>query len=142
MTAQQEENAVKEAGRVLALPCGSACCVSAKVRSFDLGEDAVRPTFGKAGQPGEETELLLQEFAGKISKAPRINKHAAYDECGLAVTSGWIAKLAKFFGFVDATDLQQRHSKKAMTTVWWPWGPPPTQDAFVRIGNCKFLERR
>ena len=102
----------------LALPCGSACCVSAKVRSFDLGEDAVRPTFGKAGQPGEETELLLQEFAGKISKAPSINKHAAYDEYGLAVTSGWSAKLAKFFSFVDATDLQQRLSKRP----WPPYG--------------------
>ena len=60
----------------------------------------------------------------------------------MAVTSGWIAKLAKFFGFVDATDLQLRLSKKAVATVWWPWDPPPTHDAFVRIGNCKFLERR
>ena len=54
MTAQQEENAVKEAGGVHALPCGSACRVSARARSFDLGEDAVRPSFGKVGQPGEK----------------------------------------------------------------------------------------
>lgn len=82
------------------------------VRSFDLGEDAIQPSFERVGQPGEEIELWLQEFAGKVSKPPSINKQADYDENGLVVSLGWIAKLAKFFGFVEATDLQQRLSKK------------------------------
>lgn len=82
------------------------------VRSFDLGEDAIQPSFDEVGQPGEKIELWLQEFADKVSKPPSINRQAAYDENGLVVSLGWIAKMAKFFGFVDATDLKQRLSKK------------------------------
>ena len=82
------------------------------VRSFDLGENATQPSFERVGQPGKKIELWLQEFAGKVSKPPIINKQAAYDENGLVVSLGWIAKLAKLFGFVEATDLQQHLSKK------------------------------
>ena len=91
MTAQQTENTVKEADRVLAFPFGSACCIPAKIRTLDLGKDAVQSSVGRVGQPGEEIELQLQEFVGKVGKSPIIDKQAANDEDGLVVLPGWTA---------------------------------------------------
>ena len=91
MTAQQTEYTVKEADRVLAFPCGSACCIPAKIRTLDLGKDAVQSSVGRVGQPGEEIELQLQEFVGKVGKSPIIDKQAANDGDGLVVLPGWTA---------------------------------------------------
>lgn len=92
MSTKQTENAVQEADRVISLPCSSACHISAKFRSFDLGKDAVQMVVGRIGQLGEELELQIQELAGKVSKFLSIDEQAAYDEDRLVVFSRWIAK--------------------------------------------------
>ena len=82
--------------------------------------------------------LQLQEFAGKVDKAPSIDKQATYDEDGLVIRPGWIAK---FSGVVDETDLQRRLSEKAMATMRWSGDPPPARETRVGTGNRKFLRK-
>ena len=141
ISAKQTENVVQEANRVTFLICVSARRISSKIRSFDLGKDAIQVVGRRVEQSGEEFELQIQEFPSKAGKVLSINKQAAYDEDGLIIWPGWIAKFYKISSFVDVTDFQQHLAKKAMATMRWPWGPPPAREYHARVSNWVLLKK-
>ncbi len=86
--------------------CISACCVSAKIQSFDIEKDAVQAQVARAGQRREVFDLQIHEFRSQCSKVLSIDKQAAYNEDGLVIWPRWVAKFSKVSGFVNETDFQ------------------------------------
>ena len=83
--------------------CISACCVSAKIRSFDLEKDAVQAHVEWAGQRREVCDLQIHEIRSQCSKVLSIDKQAANNEDLLVI---WPGRVAKVSGFVDETAFQ------------------------------------
>ena len=95
MVAQQTEDSVEEADGMPSLPWSSTCCVAANVGPLYLGEDSVERFGGGIGPAREVLVFQSQEIVGEAGKVRDINEETAYDEDGLVVWQGRIAKCSE-----------------------------------------------
>ena len=101
------------------LPRVPARGVSTEFGTLDLRQHPVQTVNRAIVQVGKETVLEIEIVVRQRCQPSGVDKESGYDEDGLVVWCGWVAKCPQIPGFIDEAQLQNG-APKSYGHRWWP----------------------